>query len=267
MEESVEFCLKAFWWKSDFIHAWEILLNSKIVKEIQNHFPVFEIISFFTLFFLLLMFKRLPHQTFTVFVVLYFAFKRSFFTLKIASRRNLEASLNLRFIFYWASHIHSSWRSSIEWRAFFLFRLLFLFSITIYLNLFGVRHELRVLDTYLFNEQFLNAHWVPTYGGPQRPKDILRQESHPIGLQCTGRVHSKQTIATAFFLYQMANVHIYHKKFYCSFTFPKFCAMIIFSCTLEEILTLNLKAIHILPRAFSCVFQQMPLTSHFCCGL
>ena len=51
MEKSVALCLKAFWWKSDFIHAWEILLNSKIVKEIQNHFPVFEIISFFTLSF------------------------------------------------------------------------------------------------------------------------------------------------------------------------------------------------------------------------
>lgn len=45
MEKSVEFCLKAFWWKSDFIHAWEILLNSKMLKEIQNHFPVFEIMK------------------------------------------------------------------------------------------------------------------------------------------------------------------------------------------------------------------------------
>lgn len=53
MEKSVEFCLKGFWWKSDFIHAWEILLNSKMFREIQNRFPVFEIIKedFFSLFF------------------------------------------------------------------------------------------------------------------------------------------------------------------------------------------------------------------------
>lgn len=61
-------------------------------KEIQNHFPVFEITKEY-IFSFLLMLKRLPHQTFSVFIVSYFVFKGSFFTLKIASGRNLEESI------------------------------------------------------------------------------------------------------------------------------------------------------------------------------
>lgn len=38
------------------------------------------------------MLKSFPHQTFLVFSVLYFVFERSFFTLRIASGRNLEGS-------------------------------------------------------------------------------------------------------------------------------------------------------------------------------
>lgn len=59
-----------------------------MLKEIQNHFPVFEIMKeYFFLFKLML--KSLPHQTFSVFIALYFVFKRSLFTLKISSARNL----------------------------------------------------------------------------------------------------------------------------------------------------------------------------------
>ena len=57
---------------------------------------------------------------------------------------------------------------------FSLFLLLFLFSVTIYLNLFGLRYELRVLDTYLFNERFLNAHWVPHLWWPPKVKRHLK---------------------------------------------------------------------------------------------
>jgi hypothetical protein len=39
------------------------------------------------------MLKRLPHQTFSVFIVLYFVLKESFFTSKILSGRNMEGSI------------------------------------------------------------------------------------------------------------------------------------------------------------------------------
>lgn len=63
-----------------------------MLEEIQNHFPVFEIMKeYFFLFKLML--KSLPHQTFSVFIALYFVFKRSLFALKIASARNLEGCI------------------------------------------------------------------------------------------------------------------------------------------------------------------------------
>ena len=151
---------------------------------------------------------------------------------------------------------------------FSLFLLLFLFSVTIYLNLFGVRYELRVLDTYLFNERFLNACWVPHLWWPPKAKRHLKTGVIPrqgFSAQVSYTLSKPLELHSSYIKWPMYT--FITKKFYCSFTFPKFCAMIILSCTLEEILTLNLKAIHILPRAFSCVFQQMPLTSHSYRGL
>lgn len=54
-------------------------------------------------FSFLLMLKRLPHQTFSVFILLYFVFKRSLFYLKNCKWRELRRVCNLRFIFYYGS--------------------------------------------------------------------------------------------------------------------------------------------------------------------
>lgn len=147
-------------------------------KEIQNHFPVFEIIKDF--FFFLLMLKKLPHQTFSVFMVLYFILKRSFFlkkqktkNLKNCKQKGLGSIYELRFIFYQASHAQSSWKNLIEWRAVFRFILstsLFYYHLP---KLTCGSTQLTFKDPYVSKKQFLKAYWVPDlWRWPQKAKDM-----------------------------------------------------------------------------------------------
>lgn len=141
MEKSVEFCLKAFWWKSDFIHAWESLLNFKMFKEIQNHFSVFEIMK--ECFFLVLTNVKKPSTSnIPCFLSVILCFWKKLFYLKNCKWKELGRIYNLRFIFYRGSCVHSSWRKSTEWREFCFFppTSYFLpFSITICLHLLGIQ--------------------------------------------------------------------------------------------------------------------------------
>lgn len=154
----------------------------------------------------------------------------------------MEGTWNLTFILCYGSCVHSFWRNSIEWRDFFFFfftSYFLIFSITICLYVFGVRYKLFAIQ--LFNQQAVLECPSSAMPGAQRPKCILSQEFIPRKV-----FYSKWLLEPHFPI--SAGQRRYWLQHHVIVDFSKVLRNgSIFSFTLEEIVTLHLKFIHILP--------------------
>lgn len=182
------------------------------------------------------MLKSLPHQTFHVFSVLYFVFKRSFFTLKIASERKLEGSTtsgSSSTVDLASTHLRETQLNGEDF--FFSY---FLLSSLFYDHLPALIGSpiLTQLAIELCNQQGgMPCLWYPK--AEMHPKE--GRSSHPIENSVRRSFILWADGLNHVFQYQQANGDIDY-KIALLFTFPKFCKWDIFDFTLEEILTLHL---------------------------